>query len=227
MYDCNHIKTKAAEMLLPDTTEPDSLPPLAGVAPRTRVVLAGGMLFHKGDSASGIFILLEGAVRLVRVTPDGAAVTLHLVRPGEMFAEASLFSRHYHCDAIADADSVVGLYPQSKLTAQLRRDPEALWNLARELAQRLQDMRQRYELKQIRSASERVLQFIRLRCDAAGHFRVTGTLKDVATELGLTHEALYRTLARLERLKRISRLKDGLCLMDKGRPRARERPGKL
>ncbi len=56
-------------------------------------------------------------MRLVRVTPDGTAVTLHRVLPGEMFAEASLFGKHYHCDAIADVDSVVGLYPQAILTA--------------------------------------------------------------------------------------------------------------
>lgn len=221
MYDCNHMKAKAAEMFLPDTLESISLPPLAGVVPRARVVAAGSTLFHKGDSASGIFILAKGAMRLVRVTPDGASVTLHRVRPGEMFAEASLFSKHYHCDAMADADSVVGLYPQAKLTAQLRRDPDVLWNFARELARHLQDLRQRYELKQIRSASERVLQFMRLRCDDAGHFRAAGTLKDVAAELGLSHEALYRTLATLERQKLISRPKGGLCLVGKRRPRVR------
>ena len=219
MYDCNHMKTKAAEMFLPNTLKSVSLPPLAGVVPRPRVVAAGSTLFHKGDSASGIFILAKGAMRLVRVTPDGAAVTLHLVQPGEMFAEASLFAKHYHCDAMADADSVVGLYPQAKLTAQLRRDPDALWHFSRELAYRLQGLRQRYELKQIRSASERVLQFMRLRCDDAGHFRATGTLKDVAAELGLSHEAFYRTLATLERRKLISRPEGGLCLASKCRPR--------
>ena len=30
-------------------------------------------------------------------------------------------------------------------------------------------------------------------------FELRGTLKDLAAELGLTHEALYRTLAALER----------------------------
>lgn len=218
IYDYNHMKTKAPGTFLPHEIESGLLPPLAGVVPQPRVVPAGITLFHAGDRAHGIFVLAEGAMRLARVTPDGAAVTLHRVLPGEMFAEASLFGKHYHCDAIADVDSVVGLYPQAKLTAQLRGDPEALWNFARELARRLQGLRQRYELKQIRSASERVLQFMRLRCDEDGHFRTAGTLKDVATELGLTHEALYRTLATLQRRKLISRLEGGLCLVGKGRP---------
>lgn len=150
---------------------------------------------------------------MIRVTPDGVAVTLHQARPGEMFAEASLFSKHYHCDAVAGVDSVVGLYPQAKLATQLRNDPEALWSFSQELAQRLQGLRQRYELKQIRSATERLLQFIRLRCDDKGCVHTTGTLKDIAAELGLTHEALYRTLATLERRKLIRRAEGSVFLL--------------
>ncbi len=215
IYDYNHMKTDAAGTFLPHETESGLLPPLTGVAPKPCLVPAGTTLFHQGDSARGIFLLAAGAMRLARVTPDGAVVTLHLVRPGEMFAEASLFARHYHCDAIADTDSMAGLYPQAKLAAQLRGNPDALWNFTRELAQRLQSLRQRYELKQIRSASERVLQFLCLRCDDSGCLRAEGTLKDVATELGLTHEALYRTLAALERRKLISRPEGGLRLVGK------------
>jgi len=203
-------------MTLPDKPEPGPLPPLAGVTPIRRAIAAGDTLFHKGDRTAGIFVLAEGAIRLARVTPDGAMVTLHQARPGETFAEASLFGTHYHCNAIADADSVVGLYPQAALVARLRDDPEALWNFSRELALRLQSLRQRYELKQIRSASERVFQFLLLRCNDAGCFHATGTLKDVATELGLTHEAFYRALSTLERCKLISRQQGSISLVGKG-----------
>lgn len=216
LYDCNHMKTKAGN-LLPDPPESSALPLLAGVMPLRRIVPAGATLFHRGDRAAGVFLLARGAMRLVRVTPDGAMVTLHQVRPGETFAEASLFGKQYHCDAIADTDSLVGLYPQAKLAAQLRGDPDALWNFARELALRLQTLRQRYELKQIRSATERVLQFIFLRCGDDGCFHAAGTLKDVAAELGLTHEAFYRALAALQRRKLVSRREGGLCLVGKRR----------
>lgn len=216
LYDCNHMKTKAGMMPEPGPL-PSSLPLLAGVTPIRRAVPAGATLFHKGDRTTGIFVLAEGAIRLARVTPDGATVTLHQVRPGETFAEASLFGTHYHCNAIADADSAVGLYPQAALMARLRADPDALWNFSRELALRLQSLRQRYELKQIRSASERVFQFLLLRCNGDGCFHATGTLKDVATELGLTHEAFYRALATLQRRKLISRQEGSISLVSKGR----------
>ena len=74
-----------------------------------------------------------------------------------------------------------------------------------EMARRTQDLRTRLEVRQIRSAPDRVLQFLRLRCDADGNWSPPGTLKQWAQELGLTHEALYRALATLEREGRIQR----------------------
>ena len=163
-----------------------------------RRVPAGDYLFHKGDPSAGIYYLTTGRLRMQRVTQNGGTVTLHIARDGELFAEASLFSDCYQCDVIAELESEVWLYSRDRLTAQLRDDPAALWEFAAGLARSLHDMRLRYELKQIRSAPERVLQLLRLRCDAGGIYRAAGTLKDLAAELGLTHEALYRALATLE-----------------------------
>ena len=131
------MKTKAAENLLPPDIDASSLPPLAGVTPMLRSVAAGTTLFRLGDPTIGIFLLVEGSMRLVRVTSDGGAVTIHQARPGETFAEASLFAKLYLCDALADTDCVVGLYPKAQLTSQLRGNPEALWNFTQELAHRL------------------------------------------------------------------------------------------
>lgn len=198
-YDCSRM-----------ATEEPRAPALAGVTPRMRRLAAGEVLFRQGDRTAGIYALAAGRVRLRRVTPDGTPVTLHLARAGETFAEAALFSARYHCDAVADVDSLVGLYPKAMLAAQLRGDAEALWQFAGDLARRLQGMRSRYELRQIRSAPERVLQFLRLRCDAEGCFSSDGTLKELAAELGMTHEALYRALGTLAQQGRL--LRDGSLL---------------
>ncbi len=122
-----------------------------------------------------------------------------------MFAEASLFSEHYHCDAVAETESDILVYPKAEITSRLRAEPEALWQFARDLAGRLQGMRTRFEIKQIRSAPERVLQWLRMRSGGDGVIRVPGAAKDIASEIGLTHEALYRALATLEKQGRIAR----------------------
>ena len=187
----------------PETLQ--TAPALAGVAAEMKAVAAGASVFRQGDRSRGIYLLLAGSVRLQRVTPDGTAVTLHQVRPGETFAEASLFSDRYHCDAVAESDCRIGRYPRAALATALRGDPESLWRFTADLARSLQRLRSRYELKQIRSAPQRVLQFLRLRCDADGRYALPGTLRDLAAELGLTQEALYRSLAALERDGMLSR----------------------
>lgn len=190
-----------------------AIPSIAGMRPLPRRMAAGDTLFHRGDKAFGIFFLASGRLRMLRVTPDGGTVTLHVARAGEMFAEASLFAERYHCDATAETDCEVWLYPKDQLTVRLRGDPASLWSFAAGLAGGLHGLRQRYELKQIRSAPERVLQLLRLRCDEQGVYRTTGSLKDLAAELGLTHEAFYRALATLERQGRIARCAGSLQLV--------------
>ena len=67
------------------------------------------------------------------------------------------------------------------------------------LARQLQDLRARMELRNIRSARDRVLQYLRLRAGLHGRtIEVEGQLQDIAAEIGITREALYRTLATLE-----------------------------
>jgi len=179
--------------------------PLAGVAPERRQLAPGDCLFSQGDRTFGIFHVASGRIRLQRITPDGSTVTIHLARTGEMFAEASLFSEHYHCDAVAETESDILIYPKAEIASRLRAEPEALWQFAKELAGRLQGMRTRFELKQIRSAPERVLQWLRMRSGGDGVIRVPGAAKDIASEVGLTHEAFYRALAALEKQGRIAR----------------------
>ena len=176
-----------------------TVPTIAGIAPTPRRLAAGAWLFRRGDPTFGIFHVAAGRLRMQRVTPDGESVTLHVARAGELLAEASLFAERYQCDVLADVDSEVWLYPKSELTQRLKSDPESLWTFAAGLARGLHGLRLRYELKQIRSAPQRVLQLLRLNCDDAGIYRTSGMLKDMAAELGLSHEACYRALATLER----------------------------
>ena len=178
---------------------------LFDVLPVPRSLTAGAALFRQGDPSFGIFLLISGRICLQRITLDGATVSIHLARPRELFAEASLFSERYHCDAIAEVESDVWIYPKEQLSRNLRANPEAVWSFAQVLARRLQELRLRYELKQIRSATERVLQLLRMRCDQDGVFSTPGSLKEVAADVGLTHEAFYRALAALEKQGRITR----------------------
>lgn len=189
------------------------VPIIAGVSPIQRDVSAGDYLFRMGDRSVGFYFLESGRLRMQRVTPDGGTVVLHVPRGGELFAEASLFSERYQCDVLAEVTSVAWLYSRNEMVGRLQSEPATLWEFAGNLARSLHGMRLRYELKQIRSAPERLLQYIRLHSDDAGIFQANGSLKAVAAEIGLTHETLYRALSSLEKDGAIMRSKEHLQIM--------------
>lgn len=193
----------------------EDLPAFANVAPTRQRIAAGRLLFRRGARTQGIFLLLKGQIRLVRVTADGTEVSMHTAQPGELFAEAALFSVRYHCDAVALKDSEVLLYAKAELERQLKVQPDALWYFAAEMAHRIQGLRTRLEIRQIRSAPQRVLQALHLRCDTQGCWKPAGTLKQFAEEIGLTHEALYRAMAALEKDGYIRRAEGEISLSGK------------
>ena len=90
----------------------DGLPESVRRQVSVRELAEGELLFQQGDLASAIFEVASGRVRLVRRTIDDHLVAMYTARPGDLLAEAALFSNVYHCDAVAAATSRVRVYPK-------------------------------------------------------------------------------------------------------------------
>jgi CRP-like cAMP-binding protein len=163
-------------------------------------------LFRQKLPVTAIFAVLSGRVRLFRDLEDGSSVTLHVARAGETFAEAALFADHYHCHAIAETETQALVIDSSTLLQQLSADPEMSLHLARALAVQVRQLRSQLNLRDIRSAPARVLSWLRLQ--ASGDpllVEVDRPWIAIASELGLTHEAVYRSLSSLEKQGNIKR----------------------
>jgi CRP-like cAMP-binding protein len=174
---------------------------------------AGQSLFRAGDRTVGLYEMVSGSVRLVRIDRSGREAVLHAAASGDTIAEASLFSPTYHCDAIATTDAVVRLYPKAVMLRELERNPKAAQAFMAMLGRQVMSLRARLEQRNIRSARERVRHY--LAANAAVDERSVAlppTLKALASELGLTHEALYRTLAEMAADGEIERQKGRIRL---------------
>ena len=175
---------------------------------------AGEVLFRQGDPADWVFSVISGELRLLRYSSDGHAVCLHRARSGESFAEAALFFDHYHCNGEVVGETRVWCYPRAAVLRRLREDPDCMENVFDLLARQVRGLRLQLELRGISSATERVLQFLRLRADDNGAVSLSGTLMIYAQELGMAHETLYRALAELERSGHIARPDKKLILIN-------------
>ena len=170
---------------------------------------AGEAVFRMGASARHVHFLAEGRVTLSRFGPQGEEVAIHAARPGEFFAEASLHSERYHCTAVVSQPALVASIPSDELRALLRRDPEFAMQWLAIVSRQLRQARTRVERLCLKGARERVRHLLLTEGSGATHrYAMPGTAKDLAIDLGLTHEALYRTLASMEQ--------EGLIVRDAG-----------
>lgn len=166
---------------------------------------AGTHLFHQGDPIRAVYAVASGAVRLERHTADGHTIVIHRARAGESLAEAALFADSYHCDAIAEVPARVVVYPKDAMLALLQTDAAIAEALTAALARHVQGLRTRLELRNLRPAQARVFAYLELLADDDGNIVLDRPLKELANEIGLTHEALYRALAALARSGDIAR----------------------
>ena len=196
---------------VPSTFSPDSLAArlLALLPPELvmrRHIDSDGVVFRQGDPAVALFVVESGRVRLARVLADGAPLILYVAETGECFAEASLSADHYHCDAVAENNAAALALPKAALLSALAADAGECLALVLALARQVRDLRARLELRNIRSATERVLGWLRLNASGSPpSVPIHRSWTQIADELGLTREAMYRALAKLERQERINR----------------------
>lgn len=173
-----------------------ALPKTAWQEARLADLPKGFNLFSRGDQPSAMFFVTSGEVHLVRRSLRGSTVVLQRTRSG-FLAEASLDQSTYHCDAIAVAPTTVLAMPRKVVVGALGHE-EFRTNWIRQLSRELRHVRAQAERMSLRSAEERIIHFVITEGDN-GMLRLTHSKKVWASELGLTHEALYRALARMKR----------------------------
>lgn len=150
------------------------------------------LLFRQSDPPSFLYFLRAGHVQLRRHTEAGEAIIIHNAHGGQTFAEASLFSSNYHCDAVACETSELVAMNKVRILKTMRQNSLFAFALSARFATEMQAQRRKLELVSIKSAPQRVFAAI-----ADG--MLTGSVTTFAAEIGLTHEATYRALTQLTR----------------------------
>jgi CRP-like cAMP-binding protein len=159
----------------------------------------GQTLFRQGDDPPGLPFVTDGQIDLLRHTETGRSVRIHVARPGETFAEASIFAEHCHCDAVAAGPSHLRLLPKRSVLGALETHPGLGQVFSLHLAQSLMTARRLLELRAINPLTERVLARLSDLADATGTLPREMSLISIAADLDVTPPALYRAIAALEK----------------------------
>lgn len=177
-----------------------ALPAVLRKEVRVRRLDKGELVFRRGDRPRAVFAVLSGEARLVRNSTAGIEIVLQRTRCG-LLAEASLDQPRYHCDAIAAQPSELVAIPCGAFRIALADEGFRECWLAL-LLRELRRVRAQNERLSLKTAEERIIHAIEAE-GSDGVLKLTQSRKDWAAELGLTHEALYRTLARMVKARRL------------------------
>lgn len=161
----------------------------------TRTLGPSEPLFHTGDCIDHMFLVIDGQIGLIRQTSKGTELRLQTAQRGQVVAEASAYSSVYHCDARANANSTICGMPVSAFRSRLNGDQDAADAWAVYLARAVQSARMGAEIRTLRTVAERLDTWLGER----KAMPEKGTWTELAGELGVSREALYRELGKRRR----------------------------
>ena len=164
---------------------------LAALGARRRQAGAGEVLFRQCDAVRWAFQVASGRVRLLRHLPQGRPLVLQRAGEGDLVAEASLFADRYGCDAEAETDTELLVLGRDTLLEALAARPALALALTAGLAREIHTLRARVEIASLPRVADRLDAWLALEGEP-GERRWL----DVAAEIGVSPEALYRERAR-------------------------------
>lgn len=179
----------------------------------SRSCARGDILFKQGKKPVRMLFVSRGEVVLQRPGAQGETVVLQRTRQG-FIAEASLHSARYHCDAVVTRSGEVISMPMEATKQILLSDPAFASRWIAMLNREVKRLRAQCERLSMKGVKERLLHLIESEGNK-GHLALGSGLKSLAAELGVTHEALYRTVAHLERSDILVRRDGNLILVNR------------
>ncbi|ACA20407.1 transcriptional regulator, Crp/Fnr family [Methylobacterium sp. 4-46] len=179
-------------------------------------------LFGQDEPAAAVYNVIEGALRLSRLLPDGRRQVMGFALTGDFLGLAR--QERYTVTAEALAPVRVCRFERRAFAGVVESKPHLLMSLHERARHELSLLQDQMMLLGRRTAEEKIASFlIGLRERYARIGRVSVTLElpmgrqDIADHLGLTIETVSRMMTRLDRERTILIVPGGVRLLDPAR----------
>lgn len=164
----------------------------------------GETIFVQGDIAENFYVVLNGWVKLFRITPTGAEAIVGVFTKGRSFGEpVALEGMPYPVTAEAVTDARLLLVRANTLSTMMRERPEVAMAIVASTFRHLHALVSQVEQLKVHTGAQRVAEFLLELCDSnEGACTITlpydKTL--IAGRLGMQPQSLSRAFNRLEKL---------------------------
>jgi len=157
----------------------------------------GEIVFFEGEAVRSVYLVAKGCIQLVRMTAAGKEVVIKTCEAGEIFAEAALLKGGtYPVTANVVRDSILFCIPKEEFLALLQVDNfRADFEVG--LMMRIRYLTERIAYLTAHEPAERLFHFLREHYGEKDSYEISIAKKDIASEIGVTPEALSRLISRL------------------------------
>lgn len=193
-----NIDALLARVPLFNELEPDEIARLAR-GTRELTVARGDVIFHKGDTPKGFFLLVYGQVKLAFTSASGGEKVVKILDQGQTFGEAVMFmDRPFMVYAQALSDSLLLHIAKLAIIDELDRDPKLGRKMIAGLSMRLHHLITDVESYSLHSGRQRIVGYLLRDQPDETTEELTVTLQTskgiIASRLNLTQEHFSRIL---------------------------------
>jgi len=201
--------------------EPGDLAALLPIA-RARQFDSNEILFSAGDRARGFYVLLEGKIKLYKVSADGKEYILRVVGNGQTFAEAAAFSGlTYPVFAESMSQCRLVYFDANDFRDLIQRSPQLALNMIATMAALLQSLNRKIEDLSLREVAARLSRHLLAQARVEHHeaadgvsFQLETTKSALAARLGTISETLSRTFKKLQQQGLVAMERDRVTLLN-------------
>lgn len=177
----------------------------------------GGVVFNEGEDARALYILVNGAVTLVKYSASGKEQFIRAVKKGEMFAEAAVFSGGaYPVTAVASARSELLSLKKEKFIRFIREHPDVSLKIMSVMSSLLRHLNNLLTDLSLGTVTSRLAAYLlkKAKLSQSNSVVLDISKQELAFKMGTIPATLSRNLQKLSRDRLIEVKKNRIIIKD-------------
>ena len=193
-------KKVLAESILFSGLSDDDLSQVADIA-HLKTFNRGKTIFFEGDEGNGFYMVVDGRVKIFKMSFDGKEQILHIFGPGEPFGEVPVFhGKPFPANALTLITTTLLFFPRKEFVDLVAANPSLALNMLAMLSLRLRRFTSQIESLSLKEVPGRLAAYLMYLAEEQGSVnKVTLDIPkgQLASLLGTIPETLSRIFAKM------------------------------
>jgi len=173
---------------------------------------AGDIVLNENANIRTIPIVTKGSMKVMRTDEEGKEILLYYIKAGESCIMSFLGGMHQETSkvkAIVEEDTEILFLPMEKVTLFIKEYPQWLDYIFRLYHKRFEELLEVVNAVAFKKMDERLLNFIKKKCEHTASNTLNITHEQIANELGTARVVVSRLLKQME--------EDGLVVLGRNK----------